>query len=83
MADFGRAALDQLGQLGHREVLGELIEDPELALPRPGSGWPADAAQGVADVQVTAGLAGPVHGQRVTDHGRTQNRFSTVPKVSS
>src|SRR5262249_46975161 len=30
-ADLGRGALHQLGELGDRELLGELVEDPELA----------------------------------------------------
>ena len=48
--------LDQLGKLQHRELLGELVEDPELArLGRIGHRQ-LDAGEGVADVEEAAGL---------------------------
>src|SRR5204863_2386673 len=61
-ADLCARLLDQLGQLHHRELLRELVEDPILA----GLRWirdrELDAAKGVLDVEILARLsAGPIH----------------------
>ena len=63
-------ALDELGELGDRELLGELVEDAELAEVGRVGDRELDALERVADVEEAAGLAAlAVDGQRVADHG--------------
>ncbi len=68
-AEVSPRLTDQRRQLLDRELLGELVEDPELARRRGVLHRQLDAAQGVADVEEAPGLAAAtVDGQRVTDH---------------
>src|ERR1044072_1057958 len=61
--------LDQLGQLEHRELLGELIEDAELTGLGGSCGSQLDAVEGVADIEEAARLAPrSIHRQRMADH---------------
>src|SRR3954447_11539047 len=70
VAELGAALLHELGELGDRELLGELVEDAEVAEVGRVLGGELDAAQRVADVEEAAGLASlPVDGQRMADDG--------------
>src|SRR6476660_9424714 len=76
MADLDRVAEMLAGMLfvlcygDHRELLGELVEDPELARLGGIRHRQLDAGERVADVEEAAGLtATAVDGERVADHG--------------
>jgi UDP-sulfoquinovose synthase len=61
--------LDQVGEVDDRELLGELVEDPELAALGGVLDRQLDAVDRVADVEEAARLAAaPVDGERVADH---------------
>ena len=67
-ADLGRAGLDQVGDLGDRELLGELVEDPVFATIGGVLGGQLDTAERVLDVEVAARLTtGAIDRQRVAD----------------
>src|SRR5215213_6426809 len=70
VAEVLAGLLDQPGQLEDRELLGELVEDAELARLGRVQRRQFDAGEGVANVEEAAGLAaGSVDGQRVADYG--------------
>src|SRR5271163_3101017 len=65
-----RRRLDQIGELGHRELLGELIEDPIFR----GFGRlldrNLDASHSVPNVQIPSGLSTlAMHRERMSDRG--------------
>ena len=79
-----RAVLDHARQLEHRELLGELIEDPELAARGRRQTGQLDTAHRIADVDVAARLPPlPYTVNGCPTAASTQNRFRTVPKISS
>ena len=68
--ELGARLLHQLGELRDGELLGELVEDAELAQLGGVVHCELDALERVADVETAAGLAAlPVDGERVADHG--------------
>src|ERR1019366_4461339 len=62
--------LHQVGQIEHAELLGELVEDPVLALCRRALDGDLDAPQRVANIQEAAGLATlAINGKRASQRG--------------
>ena len=70
MSAAGVLRRDQLGHLRHREGLGELVEDPELAAVGRVLAGQLHAGQRVEDVEHAPGLAArAVDGQRMAGDG--------------
>jgi hypothetical protein len=69
VAELGPGSADELGQVRDRELLGELVENPELAELTGIRHGELDALERVADVEEAAGLpALAVDGEGVVDH---------------
>src|SRR4051794_20633331 len=82
VAELGPASLDELGELGHRELLGELVEHPELTEVSGVVRRQLHALKRVADVQEPAGLATlAVDRERMADHRLHAEPIQNGPEV--
>ena len=80
--ELGGRALHEVGQLRDRELLGELVEDPELAQVGRVGDRELHALKSVADVQEAARLPTlAVDGQRVADHRLHAEAVEDGPEV--